>query len=58
MTFETWFHEIETYGLRSERFYDLVQMQQKNPVYAESFVAWLRAAYEAGQGKVNNDENE
>ena len=55
-TFETWFNQVEAYGLKSERFYDIVALHQNNPVYAESLVAWLRAAYEAGQESVEEKQ--
>lgn len=57
MSFETWFNQVELYGLKSERFYDLVKLQVNNPVYAESLVAWLRAAYEAGQEAKPKEKN-
>jgi hypothetical protein len=49
MKFEEWFNQQELYGLKSERFYDIVMLHRDNPAYSESLVAWLRASYEAGK---------
>ena len=42
LEFLEWFHEIEAYGLRSERFYDETTA---NPARGYE---WLKAAVEAG----------
>ena len=46
--FEAWFNQIELYGLKSERFYDLLDLVTDDPKMKKSFVAWLEAAYESG----------
>lgn len=46
MNFETWFNQQELYGLKSERFYELLNQLAHSPSLSESAVAWLRAAYE------------
>lgn len=54
MKFEDWFNEVESFGLRSERFFgDLahsVWPAEKDRV----MVQWLRAAYEAGRAEQNH----
>lgn len=42
LEFLEWFHEIEAYGLRSERFYDETAA---NPARGYE---WLKAAFDAG----------
>lgn len=54
--FTKWFNQQELYGLKSERFYDLIDMMSKaGNAYHRSAVSWLRAAYAAGfdEGKTN-----
>lgn len=41
--FEEYFHELEGFGLRSERFYDDVRTADP-----EIMTRWLRAAFEQG----------
>ena len=57
--FDAWFYEQELYGLRAERFYDLLdQIKATNaqtPMLSKSVVDWLRAAYE--QGKKHENSN-
>lgn len=43
MRFEDWFHQIEAYSTRSERFWE----DMKRPD-ADQIEDWLRAAYHAG----------
>lgn len=42
--FMNWFHERESYHLRSERFYDDVNVQSAES-RANIMTSWLRAAY-------------
>ena len=44
--FEDWFHELESYGYRSERFYDEILMMTP-----ERAVEWLRAAWDSARIK-------
>lgn len=58
--FHDWFNEIECYGTRSERFYDLLSHygMDDNLGLTANLVVWLNAAYEAGAGiseKVRNE---
>lgn len=53
-SFQNYFHEREGFTLRSERFYDDVAAMIGNPLQttshkAEKMVAWLEAAFEAGE---------
>lgn len=47
--FDDWFHEIEGYCLRSERFYESMSVFQSKEGLASSMLLWLRAAYEMGR---------
>lgn len=49
MNFEDWFHEVEVFSLRSERFYDDLLTYKLDGVEAAHLQKWLRAAYEAGR---------
>ena len=50
--FFRWFHELERFWLRSERFYDDILPyidEQKDPyAAAKMMIKWLEAAFEAG----------
>lgn len=48
MGFEAWFNQQELYGLKSERFYDLMDRLTDDSKLKKSLVAWLEAAYESG----------
>lgn len=48
-TFDDWFHELEGYCLRSERFYESLTAFQSKEGLAASMLIWLKAAYEMGQ---------
>lgn len=57
MTFDEWFHEIENFALRSERFYDEMDMLFGKELTRENMikiVSWLKAAYDVGyeQGSI------
>ena len=45
--FQEWFNEIESYGLRSERFYDDIE-NNKGMQLRKVMVSWLEAAYKSG----------
>jgi hypothetical protein len=51
VTFEDWFHQLEAYGLKSERFYESLDAFTDKRALAISMVAWLRAAYYAGKAE-------
>ena len=42
--FDDWFHEIENFGLRSERFYEDYLSHQPD----DRLIDWLKAAFQAG----------
>lgn len=44
-TFSDWFHQMENYSARSERFYETVQ-NSNDPA---ELVTWLKAAFECGR---------
>ena len=50
--FEDWFHEVENFATRSERFHEEVEhilsYRYKNSIKVEQLMIWLRAAFEAG----------
>ena len=48
-SFEDWFDELEWHGLRSERFYESLNMFNSEGGKAANFRVWLRAAFEAGK---------
>ncbi len=49
--FNNWFHELEGYSLRSERFYGVLGTHKYNDtvVLAKTLVDWLHAAYNQGK---------
>jgi len=55
MTFKDWYHEIENFSLRSERFledFEFVLMEGSNENWNEALdkmEKWLMAAYEVGR---------
>ena len=51
VTFEDWFHQIEAYGLKSERFYESLDAFTDKRALAISMVEWLKAAYYAGKAE-------
>lgn len=44
--FEDWFDELESFSLRSERFFSDVPIGAKEP---RLLIDWLRAAFESGR---------
>ena len=54
MTFEDWFNEIENFGLRSERFYEQLDLLAGGAPQ-DGIINWLRAAYTAGREHENLD---
>lgn len=48
-TFEDWFDELESFSLRSERFFVDVERNKPDSIMIE----WLRAAFEAGRDDVD-----
>lgn len=58
MKFEDWFYEQENFALRSERFYDEMDMFFGKELTQENMikvVSWLRAAYAVGREHENLD---
>ena len=49
MTFEQWFNEMTGFTLRSERFHELLQSDHIHELKTKHYVAWLEAAFKAGQ---------
>ena len=43
--FNSWFNEIESFGLRSERFYQELNCYCTRENQAELMLSWLKAAY-------------
>lgn len=54
MKFEEWFHQIENYGLKSERFYEDLWCSMIPPQKDRIMIEWLRAAFEAGRAEQNH----
>jgi hypothetical protein len=49
-SFEDWFNEIESYGFRSERFFQHLDIISPNTEHRNEFIKnWMRAAFEAGR---------
>jgi len=53
-TFEEWFYELESFGLRSERFFNECDVYLKEdsdlkPEGEKIFLGWLKAAFEMGK---------
>ena len=46
--FEEYFHEQESFGLRSERFYESMEAFSNKPALAASMKLWLEAAFIQG----------
>lgn len=51
--FEAWFDELESFSLRSERFFVDVERNKPDQV----MVKWLRAAFEAGREGVDSESS-
>ena len=47
-SFENWFHEVESSGLKSERFYEEINYYRTREVQAKLMLKWLKAAYMQG----------
>ena len=57
--FQEYFHELEGYTLRSERFYDSLNAFTNKEALAASMVLWLEAAFIQGaktSKKLNIDD--
>ena len=54
-TFDEWFHQLEAFSLKSERFFGdcshytkcICELEQKEAEMV--FLSWLKAAFQAGQ---------
>jgi hypothetical protein len=53
--FQQYFHEPEEFGLRSERFYDLLDVGGVQPALAASMKLWLEAAFIQGARTMAQD---
>lgn len=53
MKFEDWFHQVENYGLKSERFYEDLWCSMIPTQKDRIMIEWLRAAFDAGRGEQN-----
>lgn len=49
--FDDWWNEVESFSLRSERFYESVD-QFSSTTYHPDLELWLRAAFEAGRSQI------
>ena len=47
-SFENWFHAVESYELKSERFYRVINEHRTREGQAKLIVDWLKAAYMQG----------
>ena len=47
-SFENWFHEVESSGLKSERFYEEINYYRTREAQAKLMLKWLKAAYMQG----------
>ena len=54
MDFEKWFHEQQAFSLRSEWFYEEMDLLTGGGPQ-DSIVKWLKAAYEEGYGQARYD---
>jgi hypothetical protein len=50
-TFEDWFNELESFSLRSERFFVVLEQD----VSYNEMVRWLRAAFDAGREGLDSE---
>jgi hypothetical protein len=50
--FEDWFHEVENYATRSERFYD--EFMHMTP---ERAIEWLQSAWDCSRMKYENKKS-
>jgi hypothetical protein len=48
-TFDDWFHELEKFSFRSERFFETMSMYGVKDT--EHIMPWLKAAFECGRMK-------
>jgi hypothetical protein len=48
-TFDRWFEQPEEYGLRSERFFDHLDLITDTHERNQFITNWMRAAFEAGR---------
>lgn len=55
MSFEEWFNETESFGIRSERFYDDLLTYKWDGISADHLVKWLKAAYHTGYEQRDNE---
>lgn len=46
--FNTWFNQVESFGLKSERFYDDLDDVKTGKISSNILINWLEAAFEAG----------
>lgn len=49
MTFNEWFHQLEGYHLKSERFYEEFDIVRSKEELASTMVLWLEAAFISGK---------
>ena len=43
--FNSWFNEVEVFGLRSERFFEQINHYRTRESQSELMITWLKAAY-------------
>lgn len=46
--FSKWFNQVESFGLKSERFYDDLDDVKTGKISSNILINWLEAAFEAG----------
>ena len=49
INFEDWFDELESYSMRSERFFESLGQFKEGQLYQRNLILWLEAAFQAGR---------
>lgn len=47
--FEAWFHELENFNFRSDRFFQHLELITSDAERIKFLTNWMRAAFEAGR---------
>jgi len=47
--FEDWFDELESYSMRSERFFESLGQFKEGQLYQRNLILWLESAFQAGR---------
>jgi hypothetical protein len=49
INFEDWFDELESYSMRSERFFESLGQLKEGQLYQRNLILWLESAFQAGR---------